>query len=54
MNDPYETRHGPEYWQAQQEAALDVLGLDWIWWIDRVMQQGIKEEKDENAFKRDC
>uniref|UniRef100_A0A6M3JK42 Uncharacterized protein n=1 Tax=viral metagenome TaxID=1070528 RepID=A0A6M3JK42_9ZZZZ len=32
MTDPYETRHGPEYWQAQQEAALDALGFDWTWY----------------------
>ena len=39
--DPYETRHGPEYYAEQQEAALDALELDWTWYIDRVMQRGM-------------
>jgi len=47
MSDPYETRHGPEYWSAQQEAALDALGFTWEWWIDRVTQQGIAEMEEK-------
>jgi len=47
MTDPYETRHGPEYWSAEQEAALDDLGFTWEWWIDRVMARGIAEIKEE-------
>ena len=30
-DDPYETRHGPEYYVDQQEAALDALGFTWMW-----------------------
>jgi len=47
MPDPYETRRPIEYWADIQEAALDVLGFDWDWWIDRVMEQGIAERKTE-------
>ena len=45
MSDEYETRHDPEYWAAMQEAALDAKGLDWMWYVDRVMEIGIKELK---------
>ena len=45
--DPYETRHGPKYYAAEQEAALDALGFDWTWWLDRVMEQAIEEMEDE-------
>ena len=41
--DPYETQHGPEYWSAQQEAALNELGFDWDWWLDVVMTRGVAE-----------
>ena len=43
MNDPYETRRTWEEWDAMRDALLDERGFDWIWWIDRVMQQGIAE-----------
>ena len=51
MNDPYETQRPWEEWDAQQEAALDALGLTWEWWIDRVMQQGIAEIKEKKDAK---
>jgi len=47
MADMYETRHGPEHYAAEQEAALDDLGFTWEWWIDRVMARGIAEIKEE-------
>ena len=47
MTDMYETRHDWDYWQAQQEAALDALGFTWSWWLDRVMERGIAEMADE-------
>ena len=47
MTDPYETRRPIEYWTAMQEAALDAQGLDWVWYVDRVMEIGIAEMEDE-------
>jgi len=47
MTDPYETRHGPEYWQAQQEAALDALGFTWRWCLIARLKACIAEIKEE-------
>jgi len=47
MSDPYETRHGPEYYADQQEAALDALGFTWTWWLDTLMRRGIAEMEEE-------
>ena len=47
MTDMYETRHDPEFYAAMQEAALDAWKIDCVWWIDRVMEQGITEIKEE-------
>ena len=46
MTDPYETRHDPEYYAAMQKAALDAVGLDWVWYVDRVMEIGINEMEE--------
>ena len=47
MSDEYETRHDPEYYADMQEAALDAQGLDWAWYVDRVMAIGIAEMENE-------
>ena len=46
MTDMYETRHDAEFYAAMQEAALDELGFDWEWYVDRVMEIGIRELKE--------
>ena len=43
MSDEYETRHDPEFYASMQEAALDAVGLDWVWYVDRVLERGIAE-----------
>ena len=47
MPDPYETRRPWAEWDAMRDAIFDDLGFTWIWWIDRVMEQGIAEIKEE-------
>jgi len=44
--DPCETRHGPEYYAAMQEAALDDLGFDWSWCLIARLKARIAEMEE--------
>ena len=44
--DPYETRHGPEYYTAEQEASLDNLGFTWYWCLIARLKARIAEMEE--------